>query len=175
MPEEDYMVDISGKIEKIKEMIDRRCYFTINCARQYGKTTTLAMLERVLKDDYLMVFISFEGLGDESFATSAAFCEVFMKLIQKAMRFIYHEAGFVEAWYDPNVKDFASLSGHITKMCEAQKIVLMVDEVDKASNNAVFLHFLSMLREKFLARKRNADYTFHSVILAGVYDIKTSN
>ena len=33
----------------------------------------------------------------------------------------------------------------------------MVDEVDKASNNAVFVHFLGMLRDKFLARKQNAD------------------
>jgi hypothetical protein len=29
-----------------------------------------------------------------------------------------------------------------------------------------------MLREKFLARRNKKDYTFHSVILAGVYDIK---
>jgi len=48
----------------------------------------------------------------------------------------------------------------------------MVDEVDKTSNNQVFLHFLSILRSKFLGRKSGTDYTFHSVILAGVYDIK---
>ncbi|MDR2713663.1 MAG: AAA family ATPase, partial [Clostridiales bacterium] len=53
------------------------------------------------------------------------------------------------------------------------KVVLMVDEVDKTSNNQVFLHFLGMLRDKFLLRKNRKDFTFHSVILAGVYDIKT--
>ena len=41
-PEEDYMVDISGKIAQIKKLVDSRSYFTINRARQYGKTTTLA-------------------------------------------------------------------------------------------------------------------------------------
>jgi len=52
------------------------------------------------------------------------------------------------------------------------KLVLLIDEVDRASNNRIFLHFLDMLRDKFLSRKAGRDYTFHSVILAGVYDIK---
>jgi hypothetical protein len=50
--------------------------------------------------------------------------------------------------------------------------VLLIDEVDRTSNNRVFLQFLSTLRKKFLARDGGDDYTFHSVILAGVYDIK---
>jgi hypothetical protein len=44
-------------------------------------------------------------------------------------------------------------------MCQGQKIVLMIDEVDKASNNRVFIHFLGMLRDKFLARNKGKDYT----------------
>jgi len=192
VPEEDYMVDISDKIKKIRGLVDSRCYFTINRARQYGKTTTLAMLKRDLDNDYITVLTSFEGLGDESFASSAAFCATFMELIRRALQFapavsvksaaadveaaaeaeVEAAEAYSDAWFDPNVKDFLSLSHHITKMCKGKKIVLMIDEVDKTSNNAVFLNMLSMLREKFLARKRNADYTFHSVILAGVYDIK---
>jgi len=172
VPEDDYMVDISGKIRKIKELIDSRSYFTINRARQYGKTTTLAMLKRELDDDYMMILISFEGLGEESFETTTAFCAIFTQLIQQALRLTSADEEYIDAWYNPEVTDFVSLSRHITKMCTDKKIVLMVDEVDKVSNNRVFLHFLSMLREKFLARKRNVDYTFHSVILTGVYDIK---
>ena len=178
VPEEDYMVDISEKIKTIKGLVDARRYFTINRARQYGKTTTLAMLKRELMDDYLVASISFEGLGDESFASTAAFCAAFMGLIQRAMKFTPADAAYSDVWFDADVKDFMSLGRHITKMCmpdEAgfgRKIVLMIDEVDKVSNNAVFLHFLGMLRGKFLARKQNVDHTFHSVILAGVYDIK---
>jgi hypothetical protein len=48
----------------------------------------------------------------------------------------------------------------------------MIDEVDKASNHTVFLHFLGMLRNMFLERKSVAGAAFHSVILAGVHDIK---
>lgn len=44
VPDKHYMVDISEKIEKIKELVDAGKYFTINRARQYGKTTTLAAL-----------------------------------------------------------------------------------------------------------------------------------
>lgn len=41
-----YMVDIGERLKQIKEMIDKGQYFTINRARQYGKTTTLHALER---------------------------------------------------------------------------------------------------------------------------------
>ena len=178
VPEEDYMVDISGKIEQIKKLIDDRCYFTINRARQYGKTTTLACLERALQDEYLVVSISFEGLGYEGFESEANFCQEFLKLVHIALEFTSAPDEYRESWRDISVATFSELSEHITKMCkpgeqgQAPKVVLMVDEVDKTSNNRVFLHFLGMLRNKFLLRKNRKDHTFHSVILAGVYDIK---
>ena len=34
-----YMVDISDRLEKMKQLIDREEYFVINRGRQYGKTT----------------------------------------------------------------------------------------------------------------------------------------
>lgn len=46
----------------------------------------------------------------------------------------------------------------------------MIDEVDSATNNQVFLDFLSQLRGYYL--KRNKLPIFQSVILAGVYDVK---
>jgi hypothetical protein len=49
----------------------------------------------------------------------------------------------------------------------------MIDEVDKSSNNQLFLSFLGMIRNKYLLRNTGKDYTFHSVILAGVHDVKT--
>jgi hypothetical protein len=47
----------------------------------------------------------------------------------------------------------------------------MIDEVDRTSNNRIFLHFIGMLRDKYLQRGAGAP-TFHSVILVGVYDIR---
>lgn len=46
----------------------------------------------------------------------------------------------------------------------------MIDEVDSASNNQVFLDFLAQLRAQYI--ERDIQPTFRSVILAGVYDIK---
>jgi len=166
------MADISGKIEQIKKLIDNECYFTINRARQYGKTTTLAMLERALADEYIVASISFQGLGSESFASSEIFCSEFMELVRDALQFTKANDEYIDKWVNKEVTMFSSLSRHITKMCKNKKVVLMIDEVDKTSSNLVFLHFLSTLREKFLARENDKDYTFHSVILAGVYDIK---
>ena len=37
-PSLHYMVDLSGRLEQIKKMVDAGQYFTINRARQYGKS-----------------------------------------------------------------------------------------------------------------------------------------
>ena len=67
VPEKNYMVDISDRIDRItKDYIEQGQYFTINRARQYGKTTTLFLLERKLKEDYLVLSLSFEA-ADEYF------------------------------------------------------------------------------------------------------------
>ncbi|MFR6169689.1 MAG: hypothetical protein ACLUKE_16630 [Blautia wexlerae] len=60
----------------------------------------------------------------------------------------------------------------LSDICEAadRKIVLMIDEVDSAANNQVFIDFLAQLRAQYLDREFYPG--FQSVILAGVYDIK---
>ena len=66
------------------------------------------------------------------------------------------------------------LSGRITQLCEraGKHVILMVDEVDKAADNQIFLSLLGMLRDKYLDQQKGRALTFHSVILAGVHDIK---
>ncbi len=41
VPEKHYMVNIDKRLRDIKVLVDEENYFTINKARQYGKTTTL--------------------------------------------------------------------------------------------------------------------------------------
>lgn len=53
-PSLHYMVDLSGRLEQIKKMVDAGQYFTINRARQYGKTTTLRALAKYLIRDYVV-------------------------------------------------------------------------------------------------------------------------
>jgi hypothetical protein len=169
VPEQDYMVDISGKISRIREMVDRGDYFTINRARQFGKTTALNRLEKALFNEYICVSISFEGIGDEPFENPAAFCQTFISLVRRALRFssAAENPAYIDDWLDKTVVDFQLLGGHIDRLCRNRKLVLMIDEVDKASNNRVYIHFLGMLRDKYLARKTGKESTFQSVILAG--------
>jgi hypothetical protein len=155
-------------------MVDRGLYFTINRARQYGKTTTLNLLHKNLAPDYICLKMSFEGIGDSPFDSQEAFCGMFMRHVQDALQIssASEDTAYIASWVDTAVTDFASLSRHLNKMCKGRKLVLMIDEVDKTSNNRVYIHFLGMLRDKYLARNDGRVFTFQSVILAGVYDIK---
>ena len=173
-PDTDYMVDITERVEVVKKMVDLGLYFTINRPRQYGKTTLISALTRRLSNEYICARISFEGLGDESFENAKAFCETLMDKIQTALSDspAGYDADYIENWMNPEITNFRLLSKHITEMCRSHSVVLLIDEVDKTSNNRVFLHFLGMLRDKYLQRKDDIGYTFKSVVLAGVYDIR---
>lgn len=175
IPEQHYMVDISHKLSQIIQMIDEGQYFTINRPRQFGKTTTLDMLERILPDKgYLPVLISFEGLGELMFTDETRFCKEFLEII----------ADNIASANEPLAKELISKSHHVNGLRSFSKvitqlvqqsessIVLMIDEVDKTSNSQLFLNFLGLLRNKFLNRNKGKDKTFQSVILAGEHDVK---
>lgn len=169
------MVNIDKKLEKIIKMIENGEYFTINRARQYGKTTTFSQIYNNLKNKYLVLKISFEGLGDNAFSSEDKFILMFKKLISKRLKQNKVQETIFEQWEKPCVSEsFEDLSNEITKLISTcdKDIVLLIDEVDKSSNNQVFLHFLGMLRNKYLDQTEELDYTFKSVILAGVYDVK---
>lgn len=70
--------------------------------------------------------------------------------------------------------NFADLNNYLFEFVDKaeKKIVLMIDEVDKSSNNQLFLSFLGLLRDKFIKAQADRDKTFYSVILAGVHDVK---
>ena len=167
---EHYMVDISQKLKSIKALVDKRKYFTINRARQYGKTTTLYHLQEMLLSEYVCLKISFEGICDNPFSSSQAFCEKLLKQLALATTEKYPNINI--AWIHKSVNDFEELGERITEICREHKIVLLIDEVDKSSDNQIFLNFLGVLRNKFLERNAGVGHTFHSVILAGVHDIK---
>jgi hypothetical protein len=174
-PTEHYMADSSAKYARILAMVEQGDYFTINRPRQYGKTTALFQMEHILKQSkqYLGIRISFEGLGDSAFHDEEHFCQMFSDgLVYKASRGTDKDLINALEKSLPNAISFRSLSRYLTQMVETvgKKIVLMIDEVDKSSNNQLFLSFLGMLRDKYLERRQQA--TFHSVILTGVHDVK---
>jgi len=175
IPSKHYMVDISKKIDDvIVRLIKKGKYFTINRPRQYGKTTTMYLLDKKLKDDYTLLFISFEGLGEVSFENEKNLSQTFINLLKRELKF-KKDNKMVE-FIDKNYKvtNFEELNEFITDLILEmdKKVILMIDEVDKNSNNQLFLHFIGMLRDKYLKMNEERDYTFHNVILAGVHDVK---
>ncbi len=169
-PEDHYMVDTSNKLQEIKKLVDTGKYFTINRGRQYGKTTTLELLRKTLKNEYTVVKMSFEGVGETLFGGEEAFCQTFLEFMSEGLLLEGVSEEYSKRWLDKTITTFHLLSMHITAMCKGRKIVILADEVDKNSNYRVYQHFLGMLRDKYLVRKDKA--TFHAVILAGVYDIR---
>ena len=81
IPSKHYMVDISDKVLEIRKLVDEGLYFTINRARQYGKTTTLNALQQVLFTDYVVVSLSFEGISNGGFETEGDFVKTFSRLV----------------------------------------------------------------------------------------------
>ena len=170
-----YMVNITEKLIEIKKMIDAGQYFTINRARQYGKTTTLQNLENFLANDYVVVSLDFQRLGYASFETEQMFVEAFASELLVCVDNLPKKIEMkLETFTIENLQrcTFQKLFQVLNKWCKISEkpIVLMIDEVDSASNNQVFLDFLSLLRGYYITRAKIP--TFHSVILAGVYDIK---
>lgn len=176
VPEKHYMVDISDKVRRIVEMIEKGDYFVINRPRQYGKTTTIYMVSRYLKtlDEFFPIRISFEGLGSESYTNETKFIEAFLLQLAIVFKTAGNEAivKFIETGTNPD--SIQKLSIWITEMIKrtGRKVILMIDEVDKSTNNQLFLDFLGMLRDKYLRSSEGEDETFRSVILTGVHDVK---
>ena len=177
-PNLHYMVNISERLRQIKNMVDEGQYFTINRARQYGKTTTLRALEEFLQKEYTVVSLDFQRMSYADFENENSFVMAFSGEILDCMR-IPEEIpdtikttlqGFAEE--NERQVTLSRLFRCLSQWCEQsdKKVVLLIDEVDSASNNQVFLDFLAQLRGYYINRDRKA--TFQSVILAGVHDIK---
>lgn len=180
-PDIHYMVRLDDRLDRIKRLyVDREKYFVINRGRQYGKTTTLMELAEYLKDDYGVLALDFQMMSTSSFADEQTFVMSFIKYIEAVVT----AQGELMNVMDPEtfqkltaMKNNEKISmdelfRSLSIVCKTAKkpIVLMIDEVDSASNNQVFIDFLAQLRGYYLGRKSNP--IFHSVILAGVYDIK---
>lgn len=180
-PEKHYMVEISDRVNEIKKLVDAGKYFTINRARQYGKTTTLNALSDLLSKSYNVISISFEGIDKDVFENGATFSQAVARLILDLHEFndVPIPKTTIAALEKLNETEIQRV-----KMDELIRIfkrwikssdmpvVLVIDEVDSASDNQVFLDFLAQLRDGYITRDTKNTPTFHSVILAGVTDVK---
>ena len=173
-PQEHYMVNLDSRLAQIKKMVDKGQYFSINKGRQYGKTTILKALREYLKNDYVVISMDFQFVSTSEFATENSFVKAFARLLWSR----YHKE--MPSEIEKQIKQMKSSLDYVeadlfvtlSEWCEtsSKPIVLMIDEVDSASNNQVFLDFLAQLRGYYLERTEFP--TFQSVILAGVHDIR---
>lgn len=176
IPGEHYMVRLDDRLDKIKRLyVDCGKYFVINRGRQYGKTTTLRALEDYLKDEYLVVSLDFQGISTEEYRDEYAFTRAFAWMFAETLRRQGAEAeGICSELLESQEqrKTLSELFVLLGKACKEspRPIVMMIDEVDSASNNQVFIDFLAQLRQYYIQRTDKP--TFQSVILAGVYNVK---
>ena len=165
-PDLHYMVDLSERLRQIKAMVDAGQYFTINRARQYGKTTTLQALARYLKEDYMVVSLDFQMISASKFKDEHTFSIAFSRLFIKAAETA--DAGFTQILLPLKIDvsenreelELMELFEHLSELCKhsSKPVILMIDEVDSAANNQVFLDFLALLRGYYI--KRQAVPTF---------------
>ena len=180
IPSKHYMVDLSERVKEIKKLVDAGKYFTINRARQYGKTTTLAALQRVLTNEYVVLNLSFARVTKANFKTEQSFVKSFCRLFKKNPALYRSIPEQIRGQFEDylNRKDekaeMDELFLTLGEWCgiSEKPIVLFIDEVDSATNNQVFLDFLALLRDGYISRETENVPTFQSVILAGVTDVK---
>ena len=182
VPRKHYMVDISGRVAQMRAMVERGDYFCVNRARQYGKTTTLAALRRALEGGFAVASLDFQALSHADFATEGAFVgafarEVLNKSAYGALELPKGAAEQLERLRGARAEGlrlsdlFAALA--LWNRESPRPVVLIVDEVDSATNNQVFLDFLAQLRLQYLMREDDPSFpAFRSVVLAGVTDVK---
>lgn len=176
-PNLHYMVNIQSQLDEIRKLVDSGAYFSINRARQYGKTTTISALKSCLNDKYCVVNLDFQFLSHASFENEGAFVRAFSREMLSSV-----EEGDIPDGIRMQMQeilarkndecDFSLLFFILSKWCKdtEKPVVLIIDEVDSATNNQVFLDFLAQLRGYYI--HRNTRPTFQSVIFAGVYDVK---
>ena len=128
-PDRHYMVDISGRIEQItSDYIDKGKYFTINRARQYGKTTLMFLLRRYLLEKYVVISISFEA-ADELFVSSYALAAGLCRNVGRQLRMQDVPEDMIRKWEVPISKEFPfdDFGERISELCLqcGRKIVLM--------------------------------------------------
>lgn len=150
-----YMVNLKSRLQEIKMMIDDGEYFTIHKARQYGKTTILHALADFLKENYVVISLDFQKMSSSDFSDESAFVNGLAREISKVIRrmeqVIPHEVKIQLnnlADKQDGCSKLAEIFDYFSIWCEEsyKPIVLMIDEVDTAANNQVFLDFLAQLR-----------------------------
>jgi hypothetical protein len=106
--------------------------------------------------EYVAFNMSFEGIGDTYFRDEAQFCPMFVSLLAEEAVLRKHD-NLIDLLKSSiaTTSTFKELSTLITQLAQitSKKLVILIDEVDKSSNNQLFVSFLAMLRTPNIRRK----------------------
>lgn len=181
-PNKHYMVDITARLIELKKMIEAGKYFVINRGRQYGKTTTINELCGYIKDEYYVLSLDFQAMDNDSFENGRVFAQALSEIIIDKKELFDEDIpdDVIQQLYKITERDIdkvkmADVFRVFMRWCKNtdKPVVLIIDEVDSATNNQVFLDFLAQLRYYYLEREKGTGFkTFQSVILAGVTDVR---
>ena len=129
-------------------MVDRGDYFTINWARQYGKTTMLRALGSFLAENYVVVSLDFQMMSQSDFEKESSFSEAFAREVLEEIA---------------NIEEVSvEIITRLQRLADGKE--------GKGRLAELFLDFLAQLRGAYINRDKRP--AFQSVILAGVYDVK---
>jgi len=126
-------------------------------------------LEEYLKDDYLVISMDFQGITTEEYREettfTAAFMRMFIEALEEGKASMEKTRSLIEILKNIEQGLLSEMFHIMSKVCKMSEkpVVLMIDEVDSASNNQVFIDFLGLLRHYYMKRRRKP--IFHSVRL----------
>lgn len=105
-----------------------------------------------MKNDYRVIFLDFQGISTEEFKNEFTFTKAFMRLFTETFRRGEADQNktdvVAKCMGESSLYTMGEMFQALSRICNAaiKPIVMMIDEVDSASNNQVFIDFLSQLR-----------------------------
>ena len=98
--EENYMVDMNGKIAKIKNLVSDRIYFSIGNTPKCGKSTLLVALWRRLQHQYTAVSVNFNRFNAGYPTAEKDFCREFIRQVADELNYISPDKPYVKKWLE---------------------------------------------------------------------------
>jgi len=171
-PEIHYHVDRTEVKQAIQEKIEKGRYFTLNAARQTGKTTNFREVIAGLEEtgDYFGILLSFESLrGYER----AQFYKRLGSLLQKRNMSALQKIADTKELPSPlelaHHGDFLDWLAEVSALLGRQGL-LIIDEFD-AAGPELAEPMLGAFRDMYLNRRDPAEHALQSIVLVGVRNI----
>jgi len=171
-PDRHYHVDRTEVKQAIQEKIENGRYFTLNAARQAGKTTLFreVIVELAETKDYFGILLSFESM--RGYDRDAFYEQLALTMIRRNMPSLQKEDGETQLPSPIGIKhqgDFVIWLRQISAVLNRQGL-LIIDEFD-AAGAELAEPMLGAFRDMYLNRHDPTEYALQSIILVGVRNI----